>query len=153
MIPRRIARRLSPETTSLFICDIQELFRPLIYNSETVIARSNFMYNLSKMLSIPSITTEHYSKVFGKTVPDLAIDTPVFQKRMFSMCTEEVQQQLAQTGRETVMLVGIEAHVCVLLTAMDLLENNKDVFIICDAVSSQRQVYDTDHLPLPSVIE
>lgn len=137
-ISRRITRRLSPETTSLFVCDIQELFRPLIHNSETVIARSNFVYKLAKLLSIPCFTTEHYSKVFGSTVPDLAIDTPIFQKRMFSMLTEELKGHFLQSGRQSAILVGIETHVCILQTAMDLIANDNDVYIVCDAVSSQR---------------
>ena len=99
---------------------------------------SNFMYKVSKLLSIPCFTTEQYSKVFGPTVADLQIDTPVFQKRMFSMLTEEVRGAFVQSERQSVILVGIEAHVCVLQTAMDLIEDDKDVFVICDAVSSQR---------------
>jgi isochorismate hydrolase len=96
------------------------------------------MYKLSKLLSIPCFTTEHYSKVFGHTVPDLLIDTPVYEKRAFSMLTEEVKEAFAHTGRESAILVGIEAHACILQTAMDLIDDDKDVFVICDAVSSQK---------------
>jgi isochorismate hydrolase len=96
------------------------------------------MYKLSKLLSIPCFTTEHYSKIFGHTVPDLAIDTPVYEKRMFSMLTEEVKQDFDNSGRQSAILVGIEAHACILQTAMDLIEDDKDVFVICDAVSSQK---------------
>lgn len=102
------------------------------------ISSSNFMYKLSKSLSIPCFTTEHYSKVFGHTVSDLAIDTSIYEKRTFSMLTEEVTRDFHETGRQSAILVGIEAHVCILQTAMDLIADDKDVFVICDAVSSQR---------------
>ena len=57
---------------------------------------------------------------------------------MFSMLTEEVKTSFNETGRQSVILVGIEAHACILQTAMDLIEDDKDVFVICDAVSSQK---------------
>lgn len=54
------------------------------------------------------------------------------------MLTEEVQGAFKQSGRQSAILVGIEAHACILQTAMDLIEDDKDVFVICDAVSSQK---------------
>ena len=75
---------LRPETTTLFLCDIQERFRPLIFQSETVIRRSVFINELCKTLEIPVITTEHYREVFGPTVPDFNLTGRVFQKRFQS---------------------------------------------------------------------
>lgn len=95
------------------------------------------MYKLSKVLRIPCFTTEHYS-VFGHTVPELSVDTPIYEKRMFSMLTEEVKTDFHQSGRQSAILVGIEAHACILQTAMDLIADEKEVFIVCDAVSSQK---------------
>ncbi len=136
------------------MCDIQEKFRPLIFQSETVIRRSVFVHELSKVLDIPTITTEHYREVFGPTVPDFTLTGPVFQKRFlkifvvfllreirqFSMMTEEVTSHFASLNRNQVILCGIEAHACILQTAMDLINEGKEVHIICDAVSSQRLV-------------
>jgi hypothetical protein len=58
--------------------------------------------------------------------------------RLFSMMTEEVTAYLETLNKQQVLLCGLEAHVCVLQTAMDLIEQGKEVHLICDAVSSQR---------------
>jgi len=96
--------------------------------------------NVCKELSIPVIATEQNPSRLGATVPELVLDAPAFAKTKFSMYTEEVSGALTALGseRKSVLLVGIEAHVCVLQTVLDLLENNYDVCVVCDAVSSQR---------------
>lgn len=142
---QRVIQRLQISKTVLFICDIQEKFRPVIHRSETIISRSAFVNEFCKQLSIPRITTEHYIKAFGSTVSDISIrdhsetqPSYIFQKSKFSMMTEEVTNSFSLLNRNQVLLCGIEAHVCVLQTALDLLETGADVFVVCDAVSSQR---------------
>lgn len=105
----------------------------------------------SKSLNLPVFVTEQYPKALGKTIPEIDLKgiTPTpFEKmvqllqllifslffhfllQQFSMLTPELLKQLEQTGRKQVMLVGIEAHVCVLQTAIQLLERGYDVHIV-----------------------
>jgi len=147
----RSVGKLSPSNSVLLVCDVQERFRPLISKMETVINTTKFMTGVAKKLHIPMVATEQYSKVFGKTIPDSFADPsdigstscPVFEKKKFSMITDEVASHLESLGRSSYLLVGIEAHVCLQQTALDLLEAGNDVHIVADGVSSQ-QTYDRE---------
>ena len=84
-----------------------------------------------------TVVTEQYPKGLGHTVPELAIDkdTPIYEKTKFSMCVPPVEPHLE--GVKNIILVGIEAHVCVLQTSLDLLEKGYNVHVVVDAVSSR----------------
>lgn len=73
--------------TIFFICDLQEKFRPLIYNSETVISTTKFLNDALHVLEIPCVISEQNPKGLGKTVPEITIydTTEVFEKQEFSM--------------------------------------------------------------------
>lgn len=108
------------------------------------------MTSVAKALSIPIVVTQQYTKVFGPTVPDVFSDPEndlktfkVFEKKKFSMCTDDCQQYMDALGKTSVVLFGIEAHVCVQQTALDMLEQGKEVHIVVDGVSSQ-QPYDRE---------
>ena len=142
---RRLVGKLRPETTAFLLCDIQERFRPLAYKMETVINTSRYLTSVAKALEIPIVITQQYTKVFGETVKDCFADPendmkniPIFEKKNFSMCTKEVADHMQELDKESIVLFGIEAHVCVQQTALDLLEQGKDVHIIVDGVSSQQ---------------
>lgn len=146
----RAVGKLTPQNSVLLVCDVQERFRPLIHKMETVINTTKFMTSVAKELTIPVVATQQYTKVFGPTIPD-AFDepgdigsvVPVFEKKKFSMMTPECSQHLSTLGKTSYLLVGIEAHVCLQQTALDLLEQGHDVHIIVDGVSSQ-QKYDRE---------
>lgn len=95
---------------------------------------------------MPCIVTEHYAKALGTTVPDLALSpdqkTTIFQKKDFSMLTDEVMTHLktVEASRQEVILCGIEAHVCILQTCLQLIKEGYNVRLVCDATSSQRYV-------------
>lgn len=114
------------------------------------------MIDAARILSIPTIVTEQYPKGLGHTVPTLkeglAENTPIFdktkvdfqifvhnsvlfQKFQFSMCIPPTEDTLKKV--QNVILVGIEAHVCVLQTTYDLLERGLNVHVVVDAVSSR----------------
>ena len=146
---RRLVGKLRPETTAFLLCDIQERFRPLIYRAETIINTSRYMTSVAKALNIPIVVSQQYTKVFGDTIKDCFADpedlksVPIFEKKKFSMCTDEVCLHMDKLNKQSIVLFGIEAHVCVQQTALDLLEQGKDVHIIVDGVSSQ-QSYDRE---------
>eukprot|EP00565_Helicotheca_tamesis_P000026 CAMPEP_0185732146 /NCGR_PEP_ID=MMETSP1171-20130828/15176_1 /TAXON_ID=374046 /ORGANISM="Helicotheca tamensis, Strain CCMP826" /LENGTH=219 /DNA_ID=CAMNT_0028401563 /DNA_START=153 /DNA_END=812 /DNA_ORIENTATION=- len=146
---KRLVGKLHPSTTALLVCDIQERFRPLIHNGETVIRTAKFLTSVSKELSVPILATQQYTKVFGPTVTDCFANpedigtdaVPVFEKKLFSMMTPQVKSHFTETLQNkttSFILVGIEAHVCVQQTALDLLEMGHDVHIVADGVSSQQ---------------
>lgn len=130
---------------------------------ETVIQTSKFMTSVATTLDIPIVITQQYTKVFGPTIPE-AVCHPhdlgrggsdvtvgnntskkisVFEKKKFSMMTDEVSTHLHSLNRTSFLLVGIEAHVCLQQTCLDLLELGHEVHIIADGVSSQ-QSYDRE---------
>lgn len=146
----RAVGKLSPSNTALLVCDVQERFRPLIHKMETVVNTTKFMTSVAKELKFPIVVTQQYTKVFGPTIQDAFEDpndlgtlAPIFEKKKFSMCTEECTQHISSLNKSSFLLVGIEAHVCLQQTALDLLEKGHEVHIIADGVSSQ-QKYDRD---------
>ena len=128
----------------MFVCDIQERFRPLIWRGESVINRAALMAKACRSLNIPIIVTEQNPKAFGPTVSDLGVvDSPhMFAKKKFSMLTPEVQERWSSAidlvNRDQIIMVGVEAHVCVAQTVADMLPKGSQVFLVCDAISSQR---------------
>jgi nicotinamidase-related amidase len=99
----------------------------------------------AKILDLPVLVTTQYAARLGTTVSEIsdnladAKDVKVFDKTLFSMVTPEVEDYLrtpAMQSRTSVLLCGIETHVCVLQTALDLLDRGYDVHILADAVSS-----------------
>ncbi|KAI8997793.1 Isochorismatase-like protein [Pilobolus umbonatus] len=135
---RRVAT-LAPETTALFICDIQERFKGLIWQYPSVISVAGKMIKGSKILDIPVVVTEQYPKAFGRTVEELDVTgaTITEEKTKFSMFSPKVTSLLEERKVKSVILLGIESHVCVLQTALELLDNNYDVHVLADGVSSQ----------------
>lgn len=138
--------KLYPPMTAVLLCDVQERFAPLIYHSETVIQTCRYMTSVAKELGIPVIATQQYTKAFGPTVkecfatPEDLEATPIFEKKLFSMITPEVQHKLNELERDTYVIMGIEAHVCVQQTCLDLIEQGKNVHLIVDGVSSQQVI-------------
>lgn len=146
---RRSVGKVRADNTVFLLCDIQERFRPLMYNGETMIRTAQYMTSVAKALEIPVVITQQYTKVFGETIADVFADPDhlkqctVFEKKKFSMCTDEVQKHLDALNKDSVVIFGIEAHVCVQQTCLDFLEQGKDVHIILDSVTSQ-QPYDRE---------
>lgn len=146
---RKSIGKFKPENTVFLLCDIQERFRPITWRGETIIRTANYMTSVAKALDIPVVVTQQYTKVFGETVPDVFKDQDhlksckKFEKKNFSMCTDEVKSHLSALNKTSVVLFGIEAHVCVQQTCLDLLEEGTDVHLISDGISSQ-QPYDRE---------
>ena len=140
--------RLRPETTLFLLCDVQERFRAGIHKMPSVIGGSKRMAAAAQELKIPLVVTEQYPKGLGHTVEELAAATAyaaesgggVFEKTLFSMCTPEVKATLGKLEYTDAVIFGIEAHVCVQQTTLDLLEEGKNVHLCVDALSSSQPV-------------
>ena len=107
-----------------------------------VIDTASKMLRCARELQMPVIVTEQYPKALGSTVEELAKDLPesttAVPKTVFSMIVPEVEEQLKQLPDvKQVVLVGIEAHVCVTATTLDLIEKGYEVHLITDGISSR----------------
>ncbi|KAI0771545.1 Isochorismatase hydrolase [Trametes elegans] len=135
-------RKLIPARTVLFACDIQTRFRPLVYGFDHVVATAHKMFKLAKVLQVPVLITEQNPRALGETAPELdpaplgELHLGTFPKSSFSMAIPPVQELLKKHDLESIVLFGIESHVCVLQSALDLLALGYDVHVLADGVSS-----------------
>ena len=158
--------RLKPETTCLMICDVQEKvytinplsrpcvyvlsfdasprycaaqFRAAIYRFATVVTGAQRMVRAANELSMPVIVTEQYPKGLGHTVEELDLSkaAAVVAKTDFSMIVPEVTAKLNECKTTDAVIVGLESHVCVQQTTLDLIAGGYNVHICVDAISSQ----------------
>ncbi|KAH7103014.1 Isochorismatase hydrolase [Auriculariales sp. MPI-PUGE-AT-0066] len=134
----------TPSTSAIWICDIQSRFATAIHQFDAVTSTARKLIIFAQLLNIPVLATEQKPQALGSTVADIGLDTlPValrwgtFPKTRFSMLVPDVVAVLNQhpTVRH-IILVGIEAHVCVLQTALDLRSNGYFVHVLADGVSS-----------------
>ncbi|ETN76967.1 isochorismatase family protein [Necator americanus] len=101
-----------------------------------IVKTSKRMVDAAKILEMPIFVTEQYPKGLGHTVSDLGLsDIKKYEKTRFSMCVPDLLPALGDS--KNIILVGIEAHACVLQTTLDLLEKGKNVHVVVDAVSSR----------------
>ncbi|KAF4619938.1 hypothetical protein D9613_005455 [Agrocybe pediades] len=137
---------MQPNTTLFFLCDVQTKFKPAIYAYEHVVATSNKMVRLAQLLHIPVICTTQNSKALGPTDPDIdlaSLDLNLllgpFDKTLFSMLVPDVRAILdARPDVASIVIFGIESHVCVLQTVLSILalEKKYAVYVVADGVSS-----------------
>ena len=126
--------------TAFVLIDIQEKFIPAISGINEVISNANILVKSAGILNIPLIATEQYPKGLGKTVKEIELsgNAALIEKLHFSCFgNEEFSNKVRQLGAESLILFGIEAHVCLLKTALDALKNNLEVYLVADAVSSR----------------
>ena len=136
--------RLKAESTALVVVDVQEKLVPAIAEADVVVQQIGQLIDGAKVLQIPILVTEQYRKGLGRTVPQLAkrLDHAVcnVEKLKFSACIEPIRSALSDLGARTVLVCGIEAHVCVLQSCLDLLEAGYVVAVAVDAVGSRRRL-------------
>jgi len=133
---------LDGEKAVLVVIDVQEKLVPAmnqdLYNQ--LIHHANLLIEGFKALDLPIIATEQYSKGLGHTVAELngATDQHCIEKTTFSCCGEEnFITALEKSGAKQVLIVGMESHVCVFQTVIDLLDRGYIVHLVSDAVSSR----------------
>lgn len=135
---------LNRSSSALLVVDVQEKLLPAIDAGDRVVDRSNLLLDAAEILNIPVFVSEQYPQGLGKTVADLRIAHAkvVESKTMFS-CREcsSILDALQFGAIDTVLLCGIEAHVCVLQTAFDLMALGLKVHVATDAIGS-RSVHD-----------
>ncbi len=132
--------RLQPERCVLVVVDVQDRFRDFIHRMDEVVANSTRLIRFFMTLDLPIIVTEHYPRGLGHTVPEIAALWDEFrplEKIHFSCAGDDgFNAALGGTGRDQVVLCGIETHVCIYQTAADLRRAGRQVVVAADAVSS-----------------
>jgi nicotinamidase-related amidase len=133
------ATQMSAADTGLLVIDVQEKLMVKIPAADAVIRNSAFLIDSARVLGMPVAATEQYPKGLGPTVPDLAKRLPDRPDKVaFSGCAvPAVVEGFRRAARSKIVLAGIEAHVCVLQTALDLLALDLRVYIAADAVASR----------------
>jgi nicotinamidase-related amidase len=113
--------RLKVEDTALLVVDIQEKLLPKIMQAGEVLRNASFLVNAAKALGVPVIATEQYPKGLGPTVePIRGLLTTVWEKKTFSAVGEGgALDFLKSDARIKVVVLGIEAHICVMQTVLD----------------------------------
>lgn len=129
-----------PDNTACIVVDIQERLNPALHQAEEMVENSRTLLQGLQALEVPLTATEQYPKGLGHTVAaigGLLGDAPVFEKTRFSALIPEVQQFLQSRKIENVILIGAEAHVCMLQTVLDLRAAGLGVYVPFECTTSR----------------
>jgi len=134
--------RILRDNAIAMVIDIQERLFPHIDRHDEIEKNCAILIEGLQQLGIPMIVTEQYPKGLGPTISPLKAllsETPPVEKMTFSCCgVTGVTDRLAHSGRRQVIVFGIEAHVCVLQTTLDLLDLGYQPVVIADCISSRK---------------
>jgi nicotinamidase-related amidase len=135
--------RLQLEATVLLVVDLQEGLLRHIDEADRVVSQSIRLIRGCAALGVPIIATEQYPKGLGVTVESvravLPVGTLIEPKLKFSAYVEGVRHRLAELGRSTVLVCGIESHVCMTQTVLDLIDAGFLTAVAVDTVGSRRK--------------
>ncbi|HCE57908.1 MAG TPA: hydrolase [Prolixibacteraceae bacterium] len=133
--------RITKENTAALIIDIQERLIPAMYEKETLIKNCSTLIEGLTALNIPMLVTQQYTKGLGETADEIKAVIPDFsfiEKRDFSCCDEPaVMGKLKSLSAKNIIICGIESHVCVLQTVVDLKAAGYNPVVVMDCVSSR----------------
>jgi nicotinamidase-related amidase len=135
-----VSGKLDPERTALIVVDVQEGFRRAIPDFERVAKATTTLIQGAEAIGIPIVITEQYPKGLGETAPEVAEHLPggtePLEKVVFSAADAE---GFDLGGRDQALVCGIETHVCVNQTVLDLLDAGTEVQVAEDAVGSRTE--------------
>jgi nicotinamidase-related amidase len=132
---------LQPENSVLLVVDIQDRLLPAIHEADACVEAARRMIEAARVLNVPALCTEQYPLGLGRTcaiIRKAIADSPIIEKTRFSSCVETLVSRLRDLDRSSVIVVGIEAHVCVQQTVLDLLRLGFRPCVCADAVGSRR---------------
>lgn len=138
-------KRLRKEEAILVVIDFQEKLMPAMYDRADVEDKAARLIRGCKALGVPVLVTQQYTRGLGQTVPVVAEALGEFEpveKVTFSCCgcaafNDALEEAARETGRNSVIIIGCETHICVEQTALDLMGIGFDVFMVADAVQSR----------------
>jgi len=132
--------KLDRGRAALVVIDVQEAFRPAVLDFDRVAANVGVLVQGARILGLPALVTQQYTKGLGDTVEEVAKHlegVPRLEKTSFSALGANGFPAALPDVRDQVLLCGIEAHVCVNQTAEDLLATGREVHVVSDAVTSR----------------
>jgi nicotinamidase-related amidase len=133
--------RITKENTTGLVIDIQERLFPVMWEKERFLKNCQILIQGLNELNLPILVTQQYTKGLGETIESIKSvfsDFKSIEKREFSCCDEpSVNAKLADLQTKNVIICGIESHVCVLQTAIDLKEAGYHPVVVMDCVSSR----------------
>ena len=136
---------LKTENTCLVVIDLQEKLMPAIYGNEDLLKKSAALIKGIKLLDVPILVTQQYTKGLGPTIPQIVEalgDFEPIEKVTFSCLAEkQFRSKLHDLDKDYVIVIGAEAHICVQQTVLDLLDReHHNVYLIADCVGSRREM-------------
>ena len=135
--------RLTPLDTALLVVDVQDRLLAVMPDAPGLIRDVGFLLDVANLLKVPAVATEQYPQGLGPTNAELVRRLPPERpaKTAFSCCgAPGLLSELRRHGRPNVVVAGMETHVCVLNTTLDLLAEGLTVFVAADAVQSRFRV-------------
>ena len=139
------ARALEAERCALVVIDIQEKLLAPIFQKEQLVRNAQLLIRATGILKIPTLASTQYAKGLGATVPEIASllpGTQIADKTLFSCLGSDVFCSLLERlpgNRNTLLLCGMESHICVTQTALAALRQGYTVHVASDAVSSRTE--------------
>lgn len=132
---------LDKNNTALVIIDIQERLAAVMKMKDAVVSNCLHLIELAKMLDIPIVLTEQYPKGIGQTVEPIRKALPEYrpiEKLTFSCCDEpSFPYAIRKLNKKTLVVTGMETHICILQTSIGLLREGFNVHLVKDAVCSR----------------
>lgn len=129
--------RLRPTSTVLYVIDVQERLIPAVPESDRVVSRCGRLAEAARILGVRAVLSEQYPRGLGRTVQPLAAVLPPAVEKMAFSCGDCLPPP---AGADAVVLAGLETHVCVTQTALDMLAAGLNVFVAVDAVASRHAI-------------
>ena len=136
---------INSSDTLLMVIDIQDrLFQAMEKDIQSLLKKNAaILINTANEFHIPIIVTEQYRKGLGETIPELIslTENPLNLEKIHFDCikNEEIKNAIIKTDKKTVIITGIESHICVLQTALSLIASGTRVIIASDAVASRKK--------------
>jgi nicotinamidase-related amidase len=133
--------RLNPDECAVLLVDFQMKLVPALKDDGlNAAAMANFLAQGARILGVPVLATEQYPQGLGTTLGLLSqhLTHPVWEKTRFSAAIDPVIEWLHRDARRTVLLAGIESHICVTQTALDLIEADFTVAVVMDACAAHK---------------
>lgn len=130
-----------PHDIALIVVDVQERFRPVIFEFDRVVANCSKLIRGFNVLGLPIVPTEQYPKGLGFTIPEISgllKDKPLEKMEFSCMKNADFAEKVKSLNVRALALCGIEAHVCVLQTCLDAIQGGWEVYFVEDAISSRR---------------
>jgi nicotinamidase-related amidase len=130
--------KLDPGRAALVVIDVQEAFRKAVPSFEQVARGTATLVQGAEAVGIPILVTEQYPKGLGRTAPEVAERLPAGTEPIEKLCFSAPEADgFDLAGRDQALVCGIEAHVCVNQTVLDLLDSGVEVHVARDAVGSR----------------